>query len=470
MSLELSVPRLAERFPELTGLEILVVGLGRSGVAAARLAASLGARVTGADRRPEAELGPGAAELRELGVALHTGGHPTTLVDGIDLVILSPGVPPTIDLVRVARSRELPVWGEIELAARFCRGRVIGITGSNGKSTVTTMAGRILRGAAIPGGTGGNLATPFAELLADDGDEAVHALELSSFQLETVTTLRADVAVILNLSPDHLDRYASFEAYADAKGQLLDAQEESGFAILNADDPSGERYLARGRGRRYLFSTRREPSRGAFLRGGKLVLRIDGSDEELLTVDELPLPGEHNIANALAAALSCRLVGCPGAAIADGLSGYRALPHRLEHVRTLRGIAYYNDSKATNPSSTASALAAFEPDRVHLILGGRDKGTEWDELLPLVRRHVRRLLLVGEATPMLKERFAAAAETVECGTIGTAVAAAHAAAAADEVVLLSPGCASFDQYQNFEERGDDFRRAVAALDSEDTDA
>lgn len=447
----------------LAGTRVLVVGLGRSGLAACRLAASRGARVLAADVRPEQELGPAAAEARALGAELRCGGHPPDLAAEADLVVLSPGVRPDIGLAEEARRRGLPVWGEVEFASRLCRGRIIGITGSNGKSTTTAMAGAILRAAGVPGGTGGNLGTPLADLLSDDSPEAIHAVELSSFQLETVESFRAAVAVVLNLSPDHVDRHGSFEAYARAKGRLLETQAPEDAAVLNLDDPDSARLLPRPRGRRYEFSTRAEPEHGGYLRDGRIVLRVSEREEEVLPLDRLSVRGEHNAANALAAALACRLAGCPLPAIAAGLERFRPLPHRLEPVGTVRGVRFYNDSKATNLDATVRAITAFEPGSVHLILGGRDKGASWGALVPLLRERVRRVLLVGEAAPAIEEALGTAVAVVRCHTVPCAAEAGLAGAAPGEVVLLAPGCASFDQYRNFEERGEDFRRAVERL-------
>jgi UDP-N-acetylmuramoylalanine--D-glutamate ligase len=441
-----------------------VVGLGRSGLAAARLARARGARVLVVDRRPEEELGGLPTRARDLGAEVQAGGHPTGLVAEADLIVVSPGVPKEIPLLEAAREIALPVWGEVELAARFCQGRVIGITGSNGKSTVTTMAGGILRGAGIPGGTGGNLATPFCDLLESDEPDAVHALELSSFQLESVEALRPRVSAILNLSPDHLDRHSSYEEYARAKALLLELQQADDFTLINADAPESDRFQGYVRGRLHRFSTRGELDRGAFLRRGRLTLRTNEGTQTLLAASELPVPGEHNVANALAAALCCSLVGCPGEAIDRGLRDYRPLPHRLEHVGSVSGVEFYNDSKATNPASTARALGSFSPGSVHLILGGQDKGADWSTLIDLLRVHARCVLLVGEAAEALRAELAETAPLITCETIPRAVREGFEGAMPGDVVLLSPGCASFDQYRNFEERGEEFRRAVERLD------
>ncbi len=467
MSVVMARRPLAEHEPSLEGLDILVVGLGRSGLAATRLARSRGAGVIAADVRSEEELGDAAVLARKSGARLHAGGHPASLARGVDLVVVSPGVPPEVEVLQAARRLGLPVWSEIELAARFCRGKVIAVTGSNGKSTVTSMAGGILRTAGLPGGTGGNLDTPLADMLQADSPEAVHALELSSFQLECVEAFSPEIALILNLSPDHLDRYASYDDYARAKTRLLEVQGADGFAILNADDPESARFHEAVRGELLLFSTREEVRSGAFLRGGVMILRGPAGETELMPAEELPVPGEHNVANALAAAMACSLAGCPPDAIARGLRAYRALPHRLEYVDTVGGVAFYNDSKATNPASAIRALTSFEPGKVHLILGGKDKGADWSELAGLAARFAKRVLLVGQASDQLAEQLAGFAPCDKCGTVPRAVAVGYAGAEEGEVVLLSPACASFDQYGNFQERGEDFRSAVRSLGGKD---
>jgi UDP-N-acetylmuramoylalanine--D-glutamate ligase len=471
MSLTMTRKPFATRDPDLRNRRVLVLGMGKSGLAAARLAATKGARVTIADARSSDRLGTAVDAARRTGAQVHPGGHPASLVERADLIVVSPGIPGTVEPLLTARDAGIPIWGEVELAARYCRGRIIGITGSNGKSTVTSMVGAMLRGAGIRGGTGGNLDVPFCDLLDSDGDSAVHAVELSSFQLENVEALSPDVAAVLNLTPDHLDRYPDLDAYARAKARLLEIQQAGAAAILNADDGSESRFTGSLRGRLHRFSVRREPDPGAFVRSGRLVLRTAMGEDELLAVDELPVPGEHNLANALAAALAARLVGCPAAAIDAALRAYRALPHRMEHVATIDGIDFYNDSKATNTDSAARALTSFEPGRVHLILGGRDKGADWAPLLRLIAERRARVLLVGEAAEPLFEALAGSVEVQLCGTIPRAVERGFTDATRGEVVLLSPACASFDQYGNFMERGEDFRRAVGRLEPrERTDA
>jgi UDP-N-acetylmuramoylalanine--D-glutamate ligase len=454
--------RFAERHPDLGGCRVLVIGAGVSGAAAARLAASRGAKVTVADRRDTDAL-PATEELRNAGIEVRGGGHPVSLASSADLVVISPGVRGDEPVVRACRDAGVPVWGEVELAARFCTGRIVGITGSNGKSTTTSMTGCILRTAGVAGGTGGNLAVPLSDLLSEDAPDAVHAVELSSFQLESVEAFRADVAVLLNLTPDHLDRYPDLDAYGRAKARLLETQSEEGDAILNADDPESRRFERDVRGRTWWFSTRREVEAGAFLRDGVLWLRAPGGDETVIEAAALPVRGEHNVANALAAALACRLVAsCPASALAAGLRAFRPLDHRLQRVGEIGGVAFYDDSKATNVDAALRALESFRPGTVHLILGGKDKGGDWDAMVGPVRRFARRVLLVGEAAPAIAAALPDDVEAIDCGTVPAAVREGLAGAAEGDTVLLAPACASFDQYPNFEARGRHFREAVEA--------
>jgi len=463
-------PGFTARNPELTGRSVLVIGAGKSGRAAAALAADRGARVMVADSRPEARLSTTGLEavsrLQKGGVLFQFDGHPASLLEttGAELVVVSPGVPQTVPVIAVARERNVPVWGEIELAARFIRGKVIGITGSNGKSTVTTMTGTILRGGSIPGGTGGNLDTPLAELLHKDGPDAIHAVELSSFQLEAIETFDPAVAVILNLTPDHLDRYTSFEAYGQAKARLLEVQSDRHSVVLNADDPESRQFLAAVRGVAHFFSLRAEQKLGAFVRDGDMILRTSHGEERVMAASDLPVPGDHNLANALAAALACRLAGCPVETIAAGLKSYTPLSHRLQKVRTVHGVTFYNDSKATNLDAAVQAIRSFPGERIHLILGGKDKGGDWAALVPLLSEKVTSVLLVGAACGVIADALADRVPWIDCGTVSQAVCKAWSNAEKGDIVLLSPGCASFDQYAGFEDRGDDFIRAVEEID------
>jgi len=448
--------RFADTFPDLQGRSVVVVGAGKSGRAAARLAFERGAYVTLADRGPIAGGTPA-------GISLHPGGHPVTLLEGADLVVLSPGVPTGIDLVDEARRRGIPVWGEVELAFRFTRGRIVGITGSNGKSTVTAMTGAILRSSGIPGGTGGNLDQPLADLLDQDDEDAVHALELSSFQLETIETFRPAVAMVLNLSADHLDRHGTLDEYAAAKARIFENRSGDDVAILNHDDAASRVFDTAAGSNVHKVSTRVEIKNGAFVRDGLVTVRTQFGEDTVVGVDELSLPGEHNLSNALAATLAARLAGASVDAIATTLRTFEPLAHRLEGVGEVNGVRFYNDSKATNPAATLSALQAFATGTIHLIVGGKDKGGDWDTLIAVVRERARRVLVIGADTEPMMKRFEGVCDAVACGTLEAAVEEGYAEAARGDVVLLSPACASFDQFDNFEHRGRSFREAVRVL-------
>ena len=453
-------PLTTARRPDLDGRRVLVVGVGRSGEAAARLALAHGARVTLTDQRPRGDLGPGLEALVELGAGFQLGGHPIEMLSATELIILSPGVPRTIPLIATALAQEIPVWSEIELAWRFALGSVIGVTGSNGKSTVTAMIGAILRDAGFAGDTGGNLDTPFCEMLERDAPGAVHALELSSFQLESTETLDCCVAALLNITPDHMDRYRDFDAYAAAKLRLLQMQSSDQVAIVNRDAPGSQRAAAAVRGRLHWVSTRDEVAPGAFVRNGRLAIHDGSRVVELAETTTLPLAGEHNLANALTAALATYHAGCDPESIARSLGRFRGLPHRLEAVATWAGVRYFNDSKATNVDATLRALEAFEPGRIWLILGGRDKAADWEGVLPELQRRTRSVLLIGETAPQLQRLFSDRLELERCDTIERAVDHVWSRAEPGDVVLLAPACASFDQYPDFQARGEDFAHRI----------
>ena len=453
----------------LDGARVLVVGVGRSGVAATRLAADLGASVTVTDRREDDACGDLDREFEGLVVQRVLGGHPLSLLDDCDLIVLSPGVPLSIPLLLLARERSIPVWSEIELASRACRGKVIGVTGSNGKSTVTTMIGAILGAAGRVGGIGGNLATPFSSMLEHDSEEVVHALELSSFQLETTHTLQAAVAVLTNFTPDHMDRYDDLAGYGAAKARLFAMQTSAAVAIYNADDPEWARFEDSVQGRNASFSVDPTSDADAVVQDEMLRLNLGDKQFTICAVDELSVVGAHNVANALAAALACAHVGVEPTAIRQGLLAYRPLPHRLEAVRTIDGIDFYNDSKATNPEAAVRAVEAFPERRIHWILGGRDKDGDWSQVVAALQQRDCRVLLVGEATEMLSAIVSPLAPTRECGQIDVAVREAVASADRGDVILLAPGCASFDQFRNFEQRGECFRSVVLGLQSRGDD-
>lgn len=432
----------------------LVVGLGASGVAAAHLLAQEGWRVTVNDKAGADALGDRLAQLPG-GCESVLGDHPLGLIEGVSLVVVSPGVPWDLGLLSSARERGVEVIAEVELAFRFLAAPLVGITGSNGKTTTTALTGEILKAAGWRTAVGGNIGTPAAEL-ARDGEWDAVVLELSSFQLEGCTTLRPRVGALLNLSPDHLDRHPTMAAYLDAKARLFAWQRPDDWAVLNRDD--APLHGLRTPSRQVFFSLA-DRSAEAHLADGDLVL--DGV--ALLPRRDLPLLGDHNVANALAAALAAARAGVPREAIATALAAFSGLPHRHQQVAAARGVRFVDDSKGTNIGATAAGLAGYPPGSIHLILGGLGKGQDFRELAPAVVGRVARVYLIGSAADQIAAALAGAVPCEACGTLATAVERAFALAHAGDTVLLSPACASFDQFVNYADRGDQFARLARTV-------
>ena len=426
---------------------VLVVGLGLSGVAAARLAAADGAEVVVTDRRSEPEL---AEVLAQLPSGVHTffGGHPEPCLDGVDVVVVSPGVPPTVELLVAARERGLDLVTEVEFAWRHRPDApLVAITGSNGKSTVTTLVAEMLRVAGFDAVAGGNLGTAASELvLAGGWDRWV--LEISSFQSELLTTMAPSVAVFLNLSQDHLERHADLGDYLAANRQLFAYQRGDDTAVLNADDPAsaGTETVAVRR----FFSLDHQAD--AWLNGDRLL--IDG--EDVLTADGVRLSGAHNLSNILAAALASIAVGASLDAVAQAAASFDGLAHRHRTVHEIAGVRWIDDSKATNIGATLAALRGYPAGSLHLILGGQAKGQDFKVLADEVQRAVARLYVIGIDGPVIAQSLAGSAPVESCGTLVEAVSRARTAAEAGQAVLLAPACASFDQFTGYEQRGDVF--------------
>lgn len=483
---------------------VLVVGLGRSGIAAAKLLAREGARVTATDRRSAAELAAVVEELLHLGVRFELGGHDVGAFVGADLIVLSPGVPLASPALAAARAAGVPIWAEVELASRFVEEPLVGITGTNGKSTTTALLGHLLRRAGREVFVGGNLGTPLSERVLQGGPLDLSIVELSSFQLEAVERLRPHVAVVTNLSPDHLDRYEGQRAYYEAKRAIFRRQRPSDFAILNAADPEvlvlhegalsipltfgGEAPRGSrgawddGTALRVSGLSDAEASRGpgpapGHPRRGPAPIAAAGAeagaaadlspgqvDEERYEELAPALRGSHNRENAMAAILAARLCGIEAAQIQEGLETFGGLPHRLELVRTLGGVEWINDSKATNVDSALVALAALQGPLVW-IAGGQGKGGSYAPLRPLLEGRVKAILTIGADGDAIAAALGDLAPTTSCGDLEAAVQAARALVREGEAVLLSPACASFDQFPNYEARGRRFRELVEALPS-----
>ena len=446
---------------DLTNKRALVVGLGKSGVASALFLKQHGARVTVSDSKPEAELGQDIPTLLDQGIAVETGGHGERTFRGQDLIVVSPGVPVDAPPLVQARALGETVIGEIELAAQFLRGPLVAITGSNGKTTTTTLAGEIIAAGGFPTAVGGNIGTPAISLVEQATPETVTVLEVSSFQLETIKTFRPKIAVILNVTPDHLDRHRTFAAYADAKARIFENQNPQDFTVLNADDPTCLELAARTKGTVYWFSRNKEVDRGACVKDGKILFRDKDGQREIMQVSEIPLKGNHNVENALAGVCVGMLMGCAPEEIAKAIREFKAVEHRLEYVATVRGVEYFNDSKATNVDATIKALESF-PANIHLILGGKDKGSDYTVLNDLLRARVKRVYTIGAAAAKIESQIKA--DIVHAETLENAVKRASASAQPGDIVLLAPACASFDQFKSYEHRGRTFKELVRSLE------
>jgi UDP-N-acetylmuramoylalanine--D-glutamate ligase len=453
---------------DLAGKRVLVVGLARTGVVTALFSAGYGATVTATDERPETDLQETAAKLRAAGVTLEFGGHRAESFLEQDLIVVSPGVPAKLPELELARARGTPVWSEIELAWRFLRGKLIAITGSNGKTTTTSLVAHILQTAGIPTLIGGNIGTPLLALVENSMDTTVTVAEISSFQLETIEKFRPEIGVLLNLTPDHLDRHASFDEYALAKMRMFENQLERDIAILNADDPEITKRMPT-KPHIFWFSRKKRVAAGAFLRDEQIFFRNEGSEVALGRRDEISLRGEHNVENALAACAAAYLAGADPAAIASGIKTFKGVEHRLEFVAEVSGVQFYNDSKATNVDAAVKAIEAF-PGPLIVILGGKDKGSPYTPLRELLRERARMAILIGAAADKIAEDLGDAVPLESGGTLDRAVQLAMQNAHPGDTVLLAPSCSSFDQFENYEHRGRTFKDLVASLENQNQSA
>lgn len=448
---------------QLEGKKVLVIGAARSGVAAARFLAARGAIVALNDRKPLEEWTDEARALKAEGVGLLAGDVPMWLMDQIELVVTSPGVPSKNIPVRYMERAGAEVIGEVELAARHLRGRIVAITGTNGKTTTTALVAELLRGAGLPVQVGGNIGTPLVSLVDASREDGWTVVEVSSYQLETIVEFHPTVAVVLNLMPDHMDRYETLTDYGAAKHRIFRNQAADDVAILNADDPIVASWAQGLRAHVTLFSVERELEEGLFLRGGReLVSRTRDGERVLLTREELGLRGMHNVQNALAA-LACGLAcGASPDSMRETVRNFRAVEHRLERVGEVAGVEFYNDSKATNVDAALKALEAFaeHAGRIVLILGGRGKNAPYAPLAPLIERKARALVVLGEDAERIESELKAHARVIRVADMPEAVRRAFEVARAGDVVLLAPACASWDMFDSFEHRGRAFKEAV----------
>jgi len=449
---------------ELKNKWVLVVGLGKSGMAAALFLKARGARVTVSDTRSAAALAHEIPALLEAGIMVESGGHGLLTFRRQDLIVVSPGVPLETPEVAQAAALGMPVMGELELAARFLQGEVVAITGSNGKTTTTTLVGRIFADAGLPTLVGGNIGLPVIELVGEAKAETWNVLEVSSFQLETVSEFRPKIAAVLNITPDHLDRHKTFANYAAAKTKITAQQTRDDFLVLNAEDKAAQMVAATTKAQIFWFSALRQIKQGAFVHGESVffLAKEGGKAEPVLPVAEIALKGAYNVENVLAAVCVARLAGISAESIRSSVRGFRAVEHRLELVGTVAGVEFYNDSKATNVDAAMKAVASFDGG-IHLILGGKDKESDYTLLAPLLRERVKVVYTVGSAAEKIERQLAGVAKIESAGTIERAVTLAAEAALPGDVVLLAPACASFDQFENYEHRGRVFREQVQGL-------
>lgn len=450
---------------EVQGKRALVVGLARTGLAAAHVLARQGAAVTVSDARPPWELRADIADLLANKIGMELGLHREETFLSQDLIVVSPGVLPEMPQLDAARRQNIPVVSEIEAASWFLKGPMIGITGSNGKTTTTALLGEILEASAFPTFVGGNIGVPLISAVGELPEGGVVVTELSSFQLEATVTFRPHVAVLLNITPNHLDRHPSLEAYIQAKARIFANQTPDDYAILNADDPTVMALAPWIRARKILFSRQGELPEGLFVEDGHIVYRTGNLERVLLTTKEIPLRGEFNVENVLAAAAAACVVGADFEAIRRAVAGFRGVEHRLEFVQKINGVQFFNDSKATSVDASAKALSAFDGG-VHLILGGKDKGAPYGPIRDLLDGRARAVYLIGAAAKRIANGLAGTVALHHSGDLETAVHDAYARAVPGDVVLLSPACASFDQFQDYEHRGHAFKEIVRKLSVE----
>ena len=450
---------------ELAGRKVLIIGAARSGIAAARFLVERGAIVALNDQKPIENWSAEALALKEAGVGLLPGEAPSWLLDQIELVVVSPGVPATIIPIRYAERAGAEIIGEVELAARFLKGKIVAITGSNGKTTTTSLIGELLRDAGLNVQVGGNIGRALISMVESSRDDGWTVVELSSFQLETIKTFRPSIAVVLNVTPNHMDRYESFNDYAAAKHRIFMNQTEEDVAVLNADDETVSSWAEGLRGKVMNFSVRQELERGVFLSGDELVFRWDEGEQDLLRVTEMKLRGLHNVENVAAALTVGIAAGAKIESMRETVKEFNPVEHRLEFVDEIEGVRFYNDSKATSVDATLKALEAFATDagQVVLILGGKGKKAPYAPLAPLVGSKVRKLVLIGEDAETIANELGEYVSFERATDMKDAVTKSFAAAEKGDLVLLAPACASFDMFDSFEHRGKVFKSEIADL-------
>lgn len=451
---------------ELANKNILIVGLGRTGVAAAQFAHNRGATVTVTDIAREKELGSYAQTVREMGIRVELGQHRMKTFETSDLILLSPGVSHTIRPIKRAKDKGITVLGEIEFAFKFIREPIIAITGTNGKTTTTALLGKMLAISGFKTFVGGNIGNPLIGYVNKGENAEIIVVEVSSFQLDTIDSFRPKVGVLLNITEDHLDRYSNLQAYAKSKGRIFENQQENDTAVLNGSDPLVRSVCHHIKSRKMPFfnhiNSHMEIKEGAILNNERIIIHTKEKGESTLDLSSTNLLGRHNLENAAAASVAALVAGGKLQGVQTALNEFTGLPHRLEYVATINDTRYYNDSKATNVHSAMKAIETFSKP-VILIMGGRDKGSNFRLLQDLIRRHVKKLIIMGEARKNIQSALDHITPTQIAGTLEDAVFEAYMATEPGDVVLLSPACSSFDMYSDYTERGDSFCELVNHL-------
>ena len=446
----------------LNGQTILIIGLGKTGIATARFLAKQQAKIVVTDQKTEADIADTLTEIRNEGISIKIAPYDPSGLQGIDLVIPSPGVPPHDPLLSAAVRRNITICSELEIACRFLKPPMVAITGTNGKTTTTSLTGQLLQDAGKKVFVGGNIGIPLIQYCDGPQNEDFVVVEVSSFQLQWVTTFHARCAALLNTTCDHVNYHGSFAAYQEAKERVFLNQNENDLAILNADEDYTADLAGRLRSRTLFFSSTRPVSEGFSLQEDQLVLSGFSEKDEFYPQDMIKIPGLHNVENVMAAIMAARMCGCPPERIIDTIDGFRGIAHRIEFVQEKQGVAYYDDSKGTNVGAVVRALETFQ-NPVILLLGGRDKDGDFETLEPLIKKRVKTLILFGEARERINEKVGGLVETDIRPTLREATAEAQRRARAGDVVLLSPGCASFDEFTDYKHRGNFFQSLVRAL-------
>jgi len=450
------------RKDRIKGKNISILGMARSGIACAQLLKKTGAEVFVSEVKNKETVLQEIKQLSDLGIEFETGGHTSDVLTETDFVIVSPGIRPDIPILAQAQKMGIPVFSEIEVAFWLTDAKIVGITGSNGKTTTVTLVGEMLKEDKQEHLVGGNIGVPFSSIVEQISPNGYLVLELSSFQLERIEEFRPYVSSVLNITADHLDRHPDLKSYMEAKLRIMENQTEKDFVVLNADDENTLKLAQYAPSRKVFFSTKSEVGQGAFVREGKLYLRCNGGEKEIIETGQIGIKGPHNLYNACAACAVCGILGVAPGSMRTALRYFRGVPHRLEVVKTVSGVSFINDSKATNVDSVWYALQSVSPP-ILLIAGGKDKGGDFSELQDLVKRHVKTLILIGEAKDKIKAALGDLVPTYDSETLEDAVRLGFSKAAPGDTILLSPGCASFDMFKDYEHRGQVFKASIMEL-------